>query len=211
MFSLSSKKRPANPTHKLKRNDLASNKDAGRNLDDAELRAVWAAADSPCYPFGPWVKMLMLTGQRRGEWAKAQRGEIDVERRLLEILAARHKSGRDHIVPLVGRAWAVVEALPVLEGDYLFSTRAGKVAIGGFSRAKRMLDELAPLATWRFHDLRVTCETRMAGLGITHEVRDAVLAHARPGLQKIYNKHDYADEKRAALDAYATHLMEVVG
>ena len=201
----------SNPAHKLKRNDLAPNKDAGRNLTDAELRAVWAGSGELGYPIGPWLRLLMLTGQRRGEWAEATRSEIGVDRRCLEVVATRHKSGRDHVVPLVGPAWEIVEGLPVQTGDYLFSTRAGQVPIGNFSKAKKRLDKLTgPLAAWRFHDLRVTCETRLAGLGIVHEVRDAVLGHARPGLQRIYNKHDYADAKRAALDLYAGHLMEIV-
>ena len=201
----------SNPAHKLKRDDLAPNKDAGRALTDEEIRAVWAGAGSLGYPLRPWIRLLMLTGQRRGEWADAQRSEIDAGRRCLEVAAARHKSGRDHIVPLVGPAWEIVEGLPVQTGHYLFSTRAGQIPIANFSKAKTRLDELAPLAPWRFHDLRVSCETRLAGLGIVQEVRDAVLGHARPGLQKIYNKHDYFDEKARALDAYATHLMEVVG
>ncbi len=83
--------------------------------------------------------------------------------------------------------------------------------IASFDQAKKRLDKLAPIAPYRFHDFRVTCETRLAALGVTLEHRDAVLGHARPGLQKIYNKHDYFDEKARALDAYATHLMEVVG
>ena len=45
----------------------------------------------------------------------------------------------------------------------------------------------------------MTCETRLANLGFNQDVRDAVLGHAKPGLQKTYNKHDYLEEKRAAL------------
>ena len=57
----------------------------------------------------------------------------------------------------------------------------------------------ASLQHFRIHDLRVTCETRLANLGFNQEIRDAVHGHARPGLQKIYNKHDYLKEKREAL------------
>ncbi len=201
----------ANPATKLKRDDLKPNDHARRNLNNDELRSVWAAATELGYPIGPWLRLLMLTGQRRNDWAKAGRSEIDFDRHLLEIPAARYKSRRDHVVPLVGPAWEIVEALPVQEGDYLFSTRAGKGPIAGFSKAKNRLDSLAPLAPYSFHDFRSTCESRLAALGITQEVRDAVLGHAKPGLQRTYNKHDYMDEKRAALELYSGHLMEVVG
>jgi integrase len=101
------------------------------------------------------------------------------------------------------------------------STRDGKVPVSGFSKAKARLDAAAlkamkkadpdaVLADYRVHDFRVTCETRLAHLGFNQDVRDAVLGHAKPGLQKTYNKHGYLEEKRAALDAYAAHLMEVV-
>jgi integrase len=71
-------------------------------------------------------------------------------------------------------------------------------------------DQAAKLTCFRVHDFRVTCETRLANLGFNQEVRDAVLGHAKAGLQKTYNKYGYLDEKRAALDAYARHIMAVV-
>jgi hypothetical protein len=66
------------------------------------------------------------------------------------------------------------------------------------------------LVPFRVHDFRVTCETRLATLGFSQDVRDGVLGHAKPGLQKTYNKYDYFKEKAQALKAYETHLMEVV-
>ena len=131
-----------------------------------------------------------------------------------------NKSRRDHVVPLSDSAWETIDGLPVFNGNdyYLFSTRAGRVPISGFSKAKAQLDKLAlkalgedaVLSPYRAHDLRVTCETRLADRGFGQEVRDAVLGHAKKDLQKLYNKHDYMDEKRSALAAYADHIMEVV-
>ncbi len=210
-----------NPVHKLKRDDLKPNGDAGRALTNAELRAVWHGACALGYPFGDLYRLLMLTGQRRGDWAKAGRSEINFDRHLLEIPAARYKSARDHIVPLTDPAWEIVNALPVQMGDYLFSTTAGRVPVDGFSKYKTKLDKLAlaalqrddpeaALADYRIHDLRVTCETRLDDLEFDQEHRDAVLGHARQGLQKTYNKSDNMEKKRAALRAYAEHLMEVI-
>lgn len=210
-----------NPAKKLKRPELKPTKKARRNLDDAELRAVWIAAGTLGYPFGSWVKLLILTGQRSSDWRKAQWPEIDFEKRLLEIPASRYKSDRDQIVPLVDEAWEIVNDLPKQAGDYLFSTRGGRVPIGGFSKAKKKLDGLAlevlqrdnPDATlqhYTFHDFRSTHKTRLAALGIIQEHRNAVHGHVQKGMDAIYNKHDYADVKREALAAYAQHLMGIV-
>ena len=212
---------PDNPVYGMTRADLKNTHEAGRALEDDELRAIWQAAGDLGYPFGPMYRLLILTGQRRNEWANARRSEIDPNSRWLEVLRDRYKGGRDHIVPLSDPAWAHVDSLPAWPGNdyYLFSTTDGRKPVSGFSRAKSRLDRGAGrllcdsgggLRRYRVHDFRVTCETRLANLGINREVRDAVLGHAKPGLQKIYNKHDYLDEKRAALDAYAEHLSEFI-
>jgi hypothetical protein len=72
-------------------------------------------------------------------------------------------------------------------------------------------DPASTLVPYRVHDFRVTCETRLATLGFNQDVRDAVLGHAKPGLQKTYNKYDYLKEKGEALAAYEAHLMELIG
>jgi len=211
------------PIHGLKRGDLEKNEDAGRALADAELRHIWHAAGSLGYPFGPMYRLLMLTGQRRNEWAAASRSEIDSDKRWLEIPKDRYKGNRDHIVPISDEVRSIIEALPIWTGNdfFIFSTRDGAVPVSGFSKPKLRLDaaalasmqardQAAKLVYYRVHDFRVTCETRLAHLGFNQEVRDAVLGHAKVGLQKTYNKYSYLDEKRAALDAYAKHIMAVV-
>ena len=203
-----------NPVHGMKRRDLIR-RETGRALTDDELRAIWSGAGIMGYPYEPVYRLLVLTGQRRGDWARASRSEIDADRRQLEIPAARYKSRRDHVVPLAGPAWEIFEGLPAFAGNdyHLFSTDLGRRHIDGFSKAKLRLDRLAggELAPWTTRDLRRTCMTRMADLGVRPEVRAAVLGHAKTGLQRTYNRHDYLAEKREALTAYAGHLMEIVG
>ena len=191
-----------------------------------ELRCIWLAAEDMEYPFGCLYRALMLSGQRRAEWSDCRRSEINPEKRYLELGKQRFKGRREHIVPMSDPLWTLYEGLPVWTGanDYhLFSTRYGRIPVSGFSKGKAALDKLAQehlrkelgdpaavLRHYRIHDLRVSCETRLAQLGFSREVRDAVLGHARPGLQQTYNKHDYLEEKRRALQAYAEHLLAVV-
>lgn len=214
------------PLHGLKRKDLQPNEDAGRSLTDEEIRAIFHATNKMGYPFGPMYLLLLLTGQRNNEWANARINEINTGDKWLEIPRERYKGNRDHIVPLVEPIWEIVQSLPewVHENYYLFTTRGGRMPVAGFSKAKARLDSYVletlckerndrqtKLERYRIHDFRVTCETRLANLGFSQEIRDRVLGHAQPGLQKTYNKYDYMDEKTAALAAYANHIMEIVG
>lgn len=215
----------SSPVQGLKRGELTPPDDVGRSLNDDELRAVWRAAGEIGYPFGPYYRLLILTGQRRAEWAEARSTEVDGVNKWLEIPRARYKGRRDHIVPLSDAAWGIAESLPAWSGEsyFLFSSTGGRAPISGFTQGKRRLDEFARealrslrgdekliLPSYRVHDFRVTCETRLAHLGFNQEIRDAVLGHAKPGLQRTYNKHDYMAEKRRALQAYAEHIMELV-
>ena len=172
------------------------------------------------YPFGPLYRLLLLTGQRRTEWAAASRSEINLDKGWLEVPKARYKGDRDHVVPLAEKSLGIVKELPAWPGNdyFLFSTRDGRMPISGFSKGKVRLDEQVKRAMasqtpelvfvpYRVHDLRVTCETRLATLGYNQDVRDAVLGHAKPGLQKTYNKYDYFEEKRSALARYANHVI----
>ncbi|WP_441279874.1 tyrosine-type recombinase/integrase [Bradyrhizobium sp. 63_E2_N1_3] len=212
-----------NPLAGLKRSDLSSNAEAGRSLSDLELRAVWRAACGLGYPFGALFRLLMLTGQRRNDWARARCSELDSQNFWLEVPRARYKSRRDHIVPLCAEAFEILTTVPSYRSPeaFLFSSREGRVPVSGFSKAKERMDKEASamlkleqrvqsLQSYRIHDFRVTCETRLATLGFSQDVRDAVLGHAKQGLQRTYNKYDYHDEKKEALAAYGRHLAEIV-
>lgn len=214
-----------NPLTGLKRIDLAQNNNAGRSLTDEEVKAFYLATFKLGYPFGDMYRLLLFTGQRRNEWAEARIEEINISDRCLEVPRERYKSKRDHIIYFSDEVKEMVEKLPkwAYSNYYLFTTTAGRVPVSGFGQAKKRLDALMEeelckmhgiknykLEPYRIHDLRVTCETRLANLGFNQDVRDRVLGHASRGLQKIYNKYDYANEKREAMNAYAKHLKEII-
>lgn len=178
-----------------------------RVLNDAEIRALWSATEQLRYPYGPAFRLLLLTGQRKREWLHASWNEIDTD---LTIPAARHKSRRGHIVPLGAAAWAILNQLPTRSG-YLFVGRTGEVTDGGSSVVEKLQELMGNPPPFTIHDLRRTCASRMAQLGIPEAVGEAVLGHAKPGLRRTYDKYSYLDERRAALETYAAHVMEVVG
>jgi integrase len=61
-----------------------------------------------------------------------------------------------------------------------------------------------------FHDFRRTVRTALSGLPVPDNVAELVIAHAKPGLHKVYDQHAYRDEKRRALDLWASKLLSIV-
>ena len=182
-----------------------------RVLKHAEIKAVWPAFEGAGYPFGPLAQLLLLTGQRRSEVAGMRWAEVDLEAREWTIPAGRSKSAREHIVPLSDAAAAILTELPRFAGgDFVFSTTAGRRPVSGFSKMKARLDKRVEIEDWRLHDLRRTVRTELARLGVPEIVSERVINHGPKGLVAVYNKHEYADEKRDALDRWAGELRDIV-
>jgi integrase len=185
-----------------------------RTLSDDELRLVWQAADKIGRTFGPLVKLLALTGQRRDEVAQMRWDEIDIDNRLWTLPPARVKNNQPHEVPLSAAARAVLE-VPRVAGSPFVLTNGGASAASGYSKGKRRLDALLPadMPPWRLHDLRRTCASGMARLGINLPVIEKVLNHASgsfAGIVGVYQRHSFADEKRAALEAWGRHVDSLI-
>ncbi|MDV4182950.1 site-specific integrase [Rhizobium brockwellii] len=205
-----------------------------RTLSRDEIRLVWLASEKIGWPFGPMVKLLLLTGQRRDEVASAQRPEFDLGANVpaWTIPKERAKNGKAHVVPLAPAAVEIIESLPPIDGEINFVlTTTGKTGISGFSRSKALLDaammEIAKeeaeargekdfepqIAPWRLHDLRRTCASGMAELGQPVHVVEAVLNHKSgsiKGVAAVYNRYEYAEEKRRALFAWAAHVASLI-
>jgi integrase len=204
----------ANPAQGLRPSKLLGREQSrDRILSDQELAAVWRASESLGDPIEHWVKLLILTGQRRSEVAGLSWGEVDRDAALLNIPASRMKGNLPHIVPLSAAAKAIIDDLPKQAGDYLFSTNDGFSPFNGFLRSKEKLDRLLPddLAHWTFHDLRRTCRSNLGKLGINLVVAELVLGHRQKGIIGRYDRHEYLDEKRDALEKWGRKVMEIVG
>ncbi|MCF8512688.1 MAG: integrase arm-type DNA-binding domain-containing protein [Rhodobacteraceae bacterium] len=194
-----------------------------RVLTDAEIRRFWQACEKIGPPFGLLYRFLLLTGQRLREAAEMTDSEVSGNE--WTIPARRAKNGQEHLVPLSEIAKSTLEKMPRVVGrkGFIFST-TGASAVSGYSRGKERLDkamqELASqelpedsapttMAPFTIHDLRRTAATGMASLRIAPHVVESVLNHrsgTRRGVAGIYNRADYAAEKREALEAWARAL-----
>lgn len=183
-----------------------------RVLSDSELAAIWHAAAAMPLSFGAIVKLLMLTGQRVQEVAGLRWSELSGDLSTWTIPAARTKNNVPHVVPLSESARQILRSLPHLGNDIAMPGRAGG-PFNGFSKAKDRLDEAIGFGNWVLHDLRRTLATGLQRLGVRLEVTEAVLnhvGHSRTGIVGIYQRHEWSSEKRAALDAWAQHVVNAV-
>src|SRR5207245_1085696 len=94
-----------------------------RVLSHKELADCWHAAHLEGLPFEQAIKLLILTGQRRGEVASMRWSELDFERALWTLPAGRTKNTKPHLVPLVSAAIDILRSLPrFLGSDFVFTT-----------------------------------------------------------------------------------------
>src|SRR5215470_13970196 len=146
-----------------------------RVLDDEELARVILAARQIGGAYGGIVEFLALTGQRREEVARLQREELDLAQRIWTLPKSRTKNAKVHIVHLSYQSMALLKRAGQQE-PYVLSL-LGTKPFQEFSRAKRRLDELSGVTGWRLHDLRRTCVSGMARLGVAPHVADKILNH----------------------------------
>lgn len=196
-----------------------------RVLKGLELRALWMAADAMHAPYGDFIKLLLLTGQRLREVARMDWREVDLDTAVWIIPGERTKNKRDHLVPLSPLVVSILAARNDRKGP-VFTTRGTK-PINGFSKPKAALDlkiaavvaeiasdALTHLDPWVFHDLRRSFFTGGQALGFPREHMHAAVNHApegkKAGLAKIYGLYEYQAEKTAVMAAWARHVEALV-
>jgi len=188
-----------------------------RMLADDEIRSLWQATDSMVGPFPAFVRVLLLTGQRRDEVSKMQPSEI--EGNVWTIPAHRYKTKSANVVPLTAAVTKIIETQPK-RGLFVFSSGGRNVPISGFSKFKKALDTkinadrkksgLKPVPGWRLHDLRRTARSLMSRAGVPGEIAERVMGHVIPGVQGTYDRHDYIEQKRDALMKLAAVVDQIV-
>ncbi len=185
-----------------------------RILEDSELVAIWTGVEDQSFPYEAIVKLLMLTGQRRGEVVNMQWQHLNLEERYWSLPKEMTKSNRPHTVPLSGLVMEVIASLPHQHETYLFpATGSTTTTFSGFGKCKQRLDTASGVEKWTLHDLRRTSATGMAQLGIPPHVVEKVLNHSSgtfAGVAGVYNRFGYLPEMRDALETWEQHLTELL-
>ena len=184
-----------------------------RLLSDGELALIWNLLGADDY--GAVVRLLILTGLRRGEIGDLCWSEINFDSGIITIPPWRTKNGRPHLVPLVPSVRVILEAQP-RQGD-----RDQVFRVSAWNNAKTALDarvtELnggTPLEGWVLHDLRRKFSTALHDeLSVMPHVCESLLGHAgghKAGVAGTYNLATYLPESRRALDMWSAHVMAIV-
>ena len=220
----------ANPCAGLHKTIRTREKKRKRNLSDDEIRTLWTALDDESPLIADVVRALLLTGQRSGEvfgmtWSEEDSGwwTIPAER----IKTSDDEDGDDHSVWLAPSARAIVDSRRAKAPDrcaYVFwSNRKGggrratsgePAALTTIKGATKRLNIAMKTTTkpWTPHDLRRTCKTGLAKVGVPPHIRDRVLNHVsnRSEMDEVYDQYDYRAEIRAALERWDRAVQAIV-
>ena len=191
----------------------------------SEIALAWRAFEQCGALNGAYLRLLMLTGQRRDEVAQIRDDEIfdlDGENPRWIIPGDKAKNGREHTVPLSPLAVEILQSVPRLAGcPYVFSTN-GRTPINGFSKLKVRADAAIDALKvgdayvgqfaepWTFHDLRRTFSTGLIELGASPDVVDLLTNHqsgeAKRGVRKHYNHARLDGAKGEAMLLWERHV-----
>ncbi len=193
-------------------------KSRDRILSDDEMRAVWSAAEGT---FGGIVKIALLTAQRRQQIA-GMRWD-DVKDGVWAIPTEARAKGTGELLKLPATALSVIEAQPRISGSpFVFAgaprgrrrstaKAAEPPAFNSWSQRKAELDAKLPgdMPHWTVHDLRRTARSLMARADVRPDIAERVLGHAIAGVEGVYDRHKYFDQKADALTRLAA-LVETI-
>jgi integrase len=214
-------KLPASPAQGVK--PRASEKPRDRVLDDRELGAFWRACDALGFPHGAICKLLLLTAARLREVGHMEWAEVNFAARTWTIPSERSKNGKPHTVHLSNPSMSVlqdlaeqrtkIEALRV--SPWVFMSAGGKFSIFGWMKERldaAMAKELGVAPDFVLHDVRRTAATTLARLNVPPHIVEKILNHSKGEalggpIARIYNRHTYAGECAAALEALGEFVM----
>jgi integrase len=172
---------------------LAAEARKARALNDAEIIAVWNACEAR-RSFGNLVRLLLLTGARRGEIAKLTRDRIHSDRLVLPPLST--KTGERHEVPLTDLMREVIAGQPVTVSKLAFPAEKTDGVFSNWGKAVAALQRASGVA-FTLHDLRRTCRTLMSQLGVESDIAELAIGHKR---KRLYN---FDEAWKLRCDAFA--------
>jgi integrase len=177
-----------------------------RTLDDAEIRALWSIEGQ----FADFAKVLLLTAQRKDKIATMKWDDLSGD--TWTIATSPREKGNPGVLRLPPMVMEIIERQPRrAENPYVFAGR-GDSPLNGSGWHKRQLDAKlpAPMPPWVLHDLRRSARSLLSRAGVRPDLAERVLGHVIAGVEGIYDRHDYTDEKADALRRLAAQVERII-
>jgi len=198
-----------------------------RILNDDEIRVIWKVAEGNG-TFGAIIRLALLTGQRR-ETLTSMRWQ-DISGNVWTIPDADREKGHGGAMVLTGAALDIIRERPRIgDSPFVFPAARGSGHFSGWSPCKRAFDQkvlvamrreaieagddpdaVEPLPRWTLHDLRRTARSMMSRAGVQSEHAERLMGHKIKGVESVYDRHSYRDEKAEALAKLAALIGRIV-
>lgn len=204
-----------NPVDSIKASSIATFEARERSLSPKEIGIFFNELENySCYPtLKLAIKFVLLTMVRKGEFTNARWDEVDFEECLWIIPRERMKRRREHVIYLSDQAMDIITGLKVcaMGSEYLIPGRydirkplsnaaLNNVIDGVVKRINGKGVEFAPVTV---HDLRRTASTLLHEAGFNSDWIEKCLAHEQKGVRAVYNKAEYAEQRRDMLQQWA--------
>ncbi|MSP81117.1 MAG: site-specific integrase [Rhodospirillales bacterium] len=183
-----------------------------RTLTDGEVGDVWEKVAGLGDLTRDFVRLLLITGQRRDDVRLMRWDEIDLDANLWTIPASRYKTRIDHCVPLSSPALGILRARrPENAIGYVLAGRDGKPFNGAASSMRRLREAVTGKGDFSLHDLRRTCRSGLSRLGVDAATAELVIGHTPQGIVRVYDRHARMVERIDALSRWAGFVLSVAG
>jgi hypothetical protein len=197
----------APPFGRIRSRVAPQNRKRARTLKDDEIRAVWLAADK-AGSYGALVRLLLLTGQRYDKVRTLRHADVGRDGVWTIRTAPREKNNAGSL-KLPKLALDIIAAQPRFVGnDHIFPGNKGARFFE--QRNKRALDKASGVTGWRIHDLRRTARSLLSRAGVRPDIAERVLGHALRGVEGVYDRHEYSEEKADALRKLAALIERII-
>jgi integrase len=134
------------------------------------------------------------------------------QNRIWSLPNLKTKNAKPHIVDLSDQAVAVLRQAKEQKGSFVFSL-TGEHPFQNFSKAKCEFDAKSGVSGWRLHDLRRTCVSGMAALGVAPHVAGEILNHQSgtiSGVAAVYQRHQFLSDRKEASERLGAHVAQIV-
>jgi integrase len=179
-----------------------------RILSDGEIRKLWDAC-STANGYGDLIKLLLLTGQRREKVASMRWDDVSADGTWTIPSEKREKGNAGELV-LPAMALDIIKGRPRLASNPYILAGRDSGPLRSFHGPRDALKAKVGFEDWRIHDLRRTARSLMSRAGVRPHIAERVLGHAIRGVEGVYDRHSYREEKAQALQDLANLIESIL-